>query len=112
MATKLFSYAIENNGTFARIEGDFLGISGANIAFASDDPASPWIVAPCEVFATEAERDAAISRGEKLLAALSPVKKATAPKAAPVAAPKKASKAPKAPPAPVKVAVKAKKKTA
>ena len=111
MSTMLFSYVRENNGTVTRLSGPFLGISGADIVFGSDDPSSPWVVAPCEAFVTEKERDAAITRGEALFAALSPVKKATASKAAPapVAAPKKASKAA---PAPVKVAVKAKKKTA
>jgi len=107
MSTMIFSYVRENNGTVTRLAGPFLGISGADIVFGSDDPSSPWVVAPCEAFTTEKERDAAILRGEALLAALSPVKKAT--KAAPVAAPVKGKKAA---PVAVKVTAKKAKKTA
>lgn len=107
MSPMLFSYVRENNGTVTRLAGPFLGISGADIVFGSDDPSSPWVVAPCEVFTTEKERDASIARGEALFAALSPVKKAT--KAAPAAAPVKGKKAA---PVAVKVTAKKAKKTA
>lgn len=106
--TTVYSYVRENNGAVTRLQGVFLGVSGADIVFGSDDPSSPWVVAPCEAFLSEKERDEALARGEQLLAALSPAKKA--PKAAPVAATVKASKAKKAQPKAVKVT--AKRKTA
>ena len=103
---KIFSYSLSGAAVEA-IEGNFLGVKDGAIVFSSDDVSSPWVVSPLEAFLTAADRDAAVTRGTKILEALAPAPKA------PKAAPKAAAKVnPKATPKAVKVTSKAKKKSA